>query len=64
MTQAELAERSGVPRATLANMEQDGSNPGVQSILAVAKALGVGMDELLSPAPERRYFKVTADEQQ
>ena len=64
LTQANLAERAGIPRATLANMEQDDSNPGVQSILAVAKALGVGMDELLSPSPERRYFKVTSDEQQ
>jgi transcriptional regulator with XRE-family HTH domain len=64
LTQAELAERAGVPRATLANMEQDDSNPGVQSIIAVAKALGVGMDELLSPSPERRYFKVTHEDQQ
>ena len=64
LTQAELAERARVPRATLANMEQDGSNPGVQAIAAVAKALGVGLDELLSPAPERRYFKIPADEQQ
>ena len=41
LTQAALAEQSGLPRATLAAMEQDGANPGVQSVLAVAEALHV-----------------------
>jgi len=64
LTQAELAERAGLPRATLANMERDGSNPGVQSVMAVAKALGVTVDELVTPSPEHRYYKVTPDEMQ
>lgn len=64
LTQAELAERAGLPRATLANMEREGSNPGVQSIIAVAKALGITVDELVTPSPEHRYYKVTPDEMQ
>ncbi len=64
LTQAELAELCGLPRATLANMEQPGSNPGVQTAVAVAKALAVSLDELLSPAPEHRHYKVTPKEMQ
>jgi transcriptional regulator with XRE-family HTH domain len=64
LTQAELAEHAGLPRATLAAMEQDGANPGVQSVLAVAKALHVSLDELLVLPPEHRHYKVTPKEQQ
>lgn len=64
LTQAELAERAQVPRATLANMERDGSNPGIDSIVAVAKALGVAVDELVTPAPEHRFYKVVLEDQQ
>lgn len=64
LTQAELAQRAGIPRATLANMERDGSNPGVDSIVAVAKALGLTIDELVTPPPEHRYYKVPLEDQQ
>ena len=64
LTQAELAEQAGLPRATLAAMEQDGANPGVQSVLAVAKALHVSLDELLVLPPEHRHYKVMPKEQQ
>jgi XRE family transcriptional regulator, regulator of sulfur utilization len=64
LTQAELARLSGLPRATLANMEQPGSNPSVQTVMAVAKAFTVSIDELLSPAPEHRHYKVTPREMQ
>jgi len=63
-TQAELAERAEVPRATLANMERDGSNPGIDSIVAVAKALNVAVDELVTPPPEHRFYKVALEDQQ
>ncbi len=59
LTQATLAEQSGLPRATLAAMEQDGANPGVQSVLAVAEALHVSLDELLVQPPEHRHYLVT-----
>jgi transcriptional regulator with XRE-family HTH domain len=64
LTQADLAEQAGLPRATLAAMEQDGANPGVQSVLAVAKALQVSLDELLVLPPEHRHYKVMPKEQQ
>jgi XRE family transcriptional regulator, regulator of sulfur utilization len=64
LTQAELAERANVPRATLANMERDGSNPGIDSVVAVAKALGIAVDELVTPPPEHRYYKVVLEDQQ
>ena len=63
-TQADLAEQAGLPRATLAAMEQDGANPGIQSVLAVAKALHVSLDELLVQPPEHRHYLVPAKEQQ
>ncbi len=58
LTQADLARQAGLPRATLANMEQPGTNPSVQTVVSVAKSLGVSLDELLSPAPEQRHYKV------
>jgi XRE family transcriptional regulator, regulator of sulfur utilization len=62
LTQAQLAELAVQPRATLANLERSGSNPGVQSVMSVAKALNVTLDELMTPAPQQRYYKVTSQE--
>ena len=59
LTQADLAEQSGLPRATLAAMEQNGANPGIQSVMVVAKALHVSLDELLVQPPEHRHYLVT-----
>lgn len=50
-----------MPRATLASMEREGANPGLDSVFAVAAALNVGLDELVSPPPEHRFFKVTPE---
>jgi transcriptional regulator with XRE-family HTH domain len=58
LTQAELAKLSGLPRATCANLEQDGANPGIQTVMAVAAALHVSLDELLVLPPEHRHYKV------
>ncbi len=63
-TQAELAERAGLPRATCAGLEQADTNPSLASVLAVAAALGVGLDELVRPDAGRRWFKVTPPEQE
>lgn len=60
LTQSDLASLAGIPRASLASMEKTNSNPGVESVVGVAKALGVTLDELLTPTPEMRYYKVTA----
>jgi transcriptional regulator with XRE-family HTH domain len=59
LTQGQLAGKAGIPRASLANMEQAESNPGIESVVAVANALGVSLDELLTPPPQHRYFKVS-----
>lgn len=59
LTQQQLADLAKLPRATLASMERDGANPGLDSVIAVAVALHVGLDELVSPPPEHRFFKVT-----
>ena len=64
LTQAEVAEAAGLPRATVATLEQPGANPGVQTVVAVAKALGVSLDELMAPPPEHRHYKVGKREQQ
>jgi XRE family transcriptional regulator, regulator of sulfur utilization len=64
LTQAELASRANIPRATLGSMEQPGSNPGIQSVQAVARALGLGLDELIQPRPDERHFLVGPKEQQ
>lgn len=64
LTQAELAELAGLPRASLAAMEQDDANPGVQSVMAVAKALSVSLDELLVLPPDQRHYLVTPRDMQ
>ncbi len=59
LTQQQLASLAGIPRATLASMEH-GSNPGLEGVLAVAEALDITLDALVSAPPERRYYKVDA----
>jgi transcriptional regulator with XRE-family HTH domain len=49
MTQQQLAERSGVPRATLTNVESGSANPTLSVLLKVARALTVSLEELVSP---------------
>lgn len=48
LTQAQLAERSGLPRSTLANLETGSGNPTLSVLGALSAALQVGLDELLS----------------
>jgi XRE family transcriptional regulator, regulator of sulfur utilization len=62
LTQQALADAAHIPRATLASMEQATSNPGLDSVMAVASALSVNLDELVSPPPEHRFFKVSASQ--
>ena len=64
LTQAQLAERAKLPRATVAACEQPGSNPGIATMLALAKALAVTLDELVTPPPEHRYYKAQAADMQ
>ncbi|MFO0727487.1 MAG: XRE family transcriptional regulator [Myxococcota bacterium] len=49
MTQARLARAAGIPRPTLALLESGSSNPTLAVLSRLAGALGVSIDELLSP---------------
>ena len=43
-----LADRAGLAKQTLANLESGGGNPTIETLLAVARALGVGATWLLA----------------
>ncbi len=48
MTQTDLAELAGIPRASLASMERAGSNPSISAVVKVARALGVPVEDLVA----------------
>ena len=52
LSQASLAEQSGVPRPTIAHLESGQANPTLHVVLRVARALGVSMDDLVDPGEE------------
>ncbi|WP_265444519.1 helix-turn-helix domain-containing protein [Flexivirga meconopsidis] len=47
MSAAELARRSGVSKATLSSLESGGANPTIDTLDAVAVALGIPLSDLL-----------------
>jgi XRE family transcriptional regulator, regulator of sulfur utilization len=49
LSQASLAESSGVPRPTIAHLESGQANPTLSVVLRVAAALGVSVDGLVDP---------------
>jgi transcriptional regulator with XRE-family HTH domain len=51
MSALELARRSGVARGTIAALEAGDGNPTLDTLYALADALGVGLSELLEPPP-------------
>ncbi len=48
LTQTKLSQMADIPRATLANMEGNNSNPSISLVIKVAQALGVSVDDLIS----------------
>lgn len=59
LTQDQLAKISGVPRPTWAHLESGGANPTLAVLTRVAGALGVSIEELISPPKATaRLFKV------
>lgn len=48
LSQAKLAEKAGIPRSTITNMESGGGNPSLTNLCKLAAALGVSIEELLS----------------
>lgn len=61
LTQVELARRAGIPRASLALMESPRGNPSMTSVLQVAEALGISIDDLLSFSAENPVTLVNRD---
>ncbi len=49
LTQQQLAERSGVPRPTWANLESGSANPTLSVLVRAASALNVSIEELIGP---------------
>lgn len=61
LSQAQLAKLATVPRSTIANLESGSANPTLAVMLAMANALSVRVEELLS-APRARVVKIAASE--
>lgn len=59
---AELATRSGVAKATLANLEQGRGNPTIETLWALALGLGVAFSDLLEEADGQEVEVVRLDE--
>ena len=51
LTQLRLAERSGISRPSIANVEAGRQNVSLRQLCALAAALGVTVEELFSGAP-------------
>jgi transcriptional regulator with XRE-family HTH domain len=56
----ELAERSGVSRRMLVNVEQGSVNASVATLLRLSEALGIGLPDLVAPSPRGARLEVTA----
>ena len=57
-----LAERSGVARATLTKLEAGKGNPTVDTLYALADALGVALGEVIGAAPPARISVIRSGE--
>jgi transcriptional regulator with XRE-family HTH domain len=64
LTLAELAARSQVAKATLANLEQGRGNPTIETLWALALGLGVAFSDLLEQPATPDVAVVRADEGQ
>lgn len=53
-----LAERSGVSRRMLVNVEQGASNASIATLLRLSDALGIGLPDLVAPGDDRRTVEV------
>lgn len=60
-SQAKVAEAAGLPRSTIANLEQGEANPTLQVLARVSEALGLSLEELLA-RPRLRIEHFRADQ--
>lgn len=59
LTQAQLAKSAGLPRSTVTHIESGAANPALSNLLALAGALQVNVEELLSK-PRRALEHIRA----
>lgn len=58
ITQVQLAKRGEIPRSTIATVESGESSPSVETLLKIAEALSVTLDEIVSkPRPKTLFLK-------
>lgn len=50
ISQEELAHRSAIDRSYMSSIERGGQNPGVMSIVRIARAMDLTMTELMAEA--------------
>jgi transcriptional regulator with XRE-family HTH domain len=48
LTQTQMADKAGVPFRSYQNWEAGSREPGIAALAALAKALGVSVDQLIS----------------
>ncbi|WP_420905714.1 helix-turn-helix domain-containing protein [Candidatus Magnetaquiglobus chichijimensis] len=56
LTQQQLADLAGIPRATLATVEKDDANPSLAVVFKIACALEMTLDQLVDAS--RRFIRV------
>jgi len=57
LSQKQMAELSGIPRPTWANIESGGANPTLAVLLRTATALQVSLEELIGPPrPSAKFY--------
>ncbi len=61
LTQQQIAERSGVPRATWTSLESGNANPTLAVLSKAAEALEVSIEELIGPPRTACQFFPAAD---
>jgi transcriptional regulator with XRE-family HTH domain len=62
LSTVELARRSGVARATLAQLEAGRGNPTLETLYALANTLEVGLGDVIAPPVAEEVEVVRADE--
>ncbi|WP_368086508.1 helix-turn-helix domain-containing protein [Variovorax sp. OV329] len=50
ISQEELAHRSGIDRSFMSSIERGTQNPGVMTLVQIARGIGVALSEVLSEA--------------